>query len=205
MRSISLTGPLDWGKTAIPGGTPEVDICRLRVDPVTKASTSLVRFPAGWSRSADVFYAVDEEIVILDGELLVSGVSYTEGQYGFIPAGSLRRASATPDGCLALAHFAGIPAAMSMENAAETEVGPTIRLDLGTHHAGTTSGPFGVGQRLRSRDYGDCWLVSGATSLASMTGATEALSIDNAWMWIDLTSDGDVLADATESGRYLVR
>ncbi len=205
MRSISLTGSLDWGKTAIPGGTPDVDICRLRVDPVTKASTSLVRFPPGWSRSADVFYAVDEEIVVLDGELLVSGVSYTAGQYGFIPAASLRRASATPNGCLALAHFAGIPAALSAEQAATSEVGPTLRLDLGSHHAGTETGSYGIGQRLRSRPYGECWLVSGATNLATMTGATEALSIEDSWTWIDLTSDGDVLVDTTEAGRYLVR
>jgi Domain of unknown function (DUF4437) len=186
MRTISLIGPLDWATAPIPAGTPDVQISRLRVNAETKASTSLVRFPTGWSRTLDVFYAVDEELVVIEGELIVSGVSYTAGQYGFIPAGSLRRLSATPNGCLALAHFAGIPAPLSEEEARATDVGPTLRLDLSSHRLGSQRSTFGIGQQLRSRPYGECCLIDGDVDTS---GATEVLNVDT-WTWTHLMASG---------------
>jgi Domain of unknown function (DUF4437) len=188
MKTVNLLGPLDWATTPVPLGTPDVQIARLRVDPLTKASTSLVRFPAGWTRSVDVFYAVDEELVVIEGELIVSGVSYTAGQYGFIPAGSLRRMSATPTGCLALAHFAGIPAALTQEQAASHDVGPTLRLDLALHGAGTEQTPNGTGRALRTRSYGSAYLIDGGVS--SLDGLSELLDTTT-WDWTDVRAENE--------------
>jgi hypothetical protein len=203
MKTVNLLGPLDWATTPVPLGTPDVQIARLRVDPVTKASTSLVRFPAGWTRSVDVFYAVDEELVVIEGELIVSGVSYTAGQYGFIPAGSLRRMSATPTGCLALAHFAGIPAALTEEQAATHDVGPTLRLDLSSHSAGMEDTGHGRGRTLRTRSYGSAMLVDGGVS--NTEGLTELLDLST-WDWTDVgaetNAEGGLSEAKTETSKF---
>lgn len=204
MHTIHLNGPHEWAMVPIPTSTPDVQIVRLRVDPVSKASTSLVRFPSGWTRPTDAFYAVDEEIVVIEGELIVSGISYTEGQYGHIPAGSLRRMSATPAGALVLAHFSGIPAPLTLEASAIETVGPTLRLDLGSHHPGADLGAFGTGQRLRSTHDGECWLIGGEVATA---GATEAIDIDR-WTWTDLSiahDPGSAVSAPLISVRTIVR
>lgn len=106
---VALLGRHDWGSTTIPGSAPEVAILRLHVDPTTRASTSLVRFPAGWARPGIGHYPVGEEILVLDGELVVSGVRYRAGDYGWLPPYARRAASATPTGALCLAWFSGPP------------------------------------------------------------------------------------------------
>lgn len=203
LRTILLTGELDWAPTPIPAGTPDVQIARLFVaNPTTKASTSLVRFPAGWTRGVDVFYAVDEEIVVLEGELIVSGVSYAAGQYGFIPAGSLRRSSATPTGCLALAHFGGIPGALTKEQVSVMAVGPTVRHDLHAYGVGVGSLCLGTsGVRLRSSSTGTCDFVEGELKSQAAVASCEVLDL-HTWT-LTLVEKGDSIS--LPPSRYLVR
>jgi hypothetical protein len=182
MSALALAGPVDMVATAIPLSSPDVQIARLHVDPETKCSTSLVRFPGDWGRSVDCFYAVHEEIVVLEGELLVSGVSYTAGVYGFIPTAALRFASATPGGCLALAWFGGIPLGLTDEEAAQRVVPSSLRHDLRTEHLHTDQSPVGpLGTKLRTSEQGSCWLVDRlAGGIAGF--AVEVLHIPT-WEW----------------------
>jgi hypothetical protein len=182
MSTLALTGPVDMVATAIPLSTPDVKIARLHVDPETKCSTSLVRFPGDWGRSVDCFYAVHEEIIVLEGELAVSGVSYTPGVYGFIPTAALRFASSTPGGCLALAWFGGIPLGLTEDEAAQRVVPPSLRHDLHTEHLHTDQSPLGpLGTRLRSSEQGSCWLVDGVDG-GTAGFAVEVLHIPT-WKW----------------------
>lgn len=98
-----------WRRMALPGAEADVELARLHVDPDTAASLSLVRFPPGWSRPGEGCYPVGEEIAVLDGALEVSGVKLRAGDYGWVPPRVPRTGTASPEGALVLAMFAGVP------------------------------------------------------------------------------------------------
>ncbi|TDD35610.1 hypothetical protein E1287_13245 [Actinomadura sp. KC06] len=104
-----LGGGSPWRTFTIPGSAPPVALVRLEVDRGDGSSTSLVRFPAGWTRPGAGYYGCDEEFVVLDGELEVSGVGYGPGDRGWIPARGTRTDSRTSTGVTALAWFSGVP------------------------------------------------------------------------------------------------
>lgn len=160
---ISLTGELPWTAGAIPGSTLPVELVRLASDPATRSATLLVRFPPGWERPDVGHYPAGEEIVVLRGELAVSGVSYHPGDYGWIPAGALREASRTPQGALVLAWFAGAP---RWTPGPGRPAGERRRRSLYQPPSGTEATPFGtLGRLLRGRrpgeDPGESWLLAG--------------------------------------------
>jgi hypothetical protein len=132
--AIDLLGDLAWETTVIPGGTGPVEIVRLWADPIRRSSIGFVRFPAGWERPTDGHYPVDEELVVLDGELHLTGTVYRAGEYGWVPGGGLRRATATPTGCLALAYFSGIP--MWVESGEDRPWEPRQQLKLASVPSG---------------------------------------------------------------------
>ena len=184
MRVIDCSGEPAYEATTIPHATMAVEILRLHVDPVAKSSTSLVRFPAGWERPVDGNYSVDEEILVLDGELIVTGVSYTPGVYGWIARGGLRRLSATPTGCVALAWFSGIPTWSSTADDLATT--PSVRIDLNNARPGSSPSPFGaMGRRIRESTAGSCWSVSGPPHHRASSD-TEVFDLkDRRWCRVD--------------------
>lgn len=101
---------LPWRLVAIGGASTDVELARLHVDPTTRASSSLVRFPAGWTRPGTGHYPCAEELLVLDGAIRVSGVDYNAGDYGYLPPYVTRSASGSAAGCLAVAWFSGAPA-----------------------------------------------------------------------------------------------
>ena len=96
---------LRWRTFPIPGSTPDVELARLHVEP-DKAFTTVVRFPAGWSRPGTGWYDHIEEVLFLDGSFEMSGITYGAGDYGWFPAGYSREGSSST-GALALAWFSG--------------------------------------------------------------------------------------------------
>lgn len=101
---------LPWTPFTIPGSDPPVELVRLEVDRADGSSTSLVRFPPGWSRPEAGHYVCGEEFVVLAGGLTVSGVAYGPGDRGWIPDGGTRSGSRSAGGALAVAWFSGVPA-----------------------------------------------------------------------------------------------
>jgi hypothetical protein len=99
----------DWLTTTIPGSSPPVSLQRLHLHRGTKASLSLVRFPAGWARPGVGHYDVGEEFAVLSGVLEVSGIAHRPGDVVYLAPGTRRRDSAAADGVLALAWFSGPP------------------------------------------------------------------------------------------------
>lgn len=96
-----------WTPIDIPGGSAPVPIVVLRRDPASRAQTMFVRFPAGWSRPVAGFYEAAEELVVISGVLHMSGITYKPGDWGYIPAGSVRTSTDTPEECVVFAHFDG--------------------------------------------------------------------------------------------------
>lgn len=98
---------LPWRPFTIPQSSPPVSLAPLSADAETGSFLVLVRFPAGWTRPAAGHYTCDEEFVIQEGELTVSGTVFRAGDRGWFPAGQERTDSGTVGGALALAWFSG--------------------------------------------------------------------------------------------------
>jgi quercetin dioxygenase-like cupin family protein len=69
------------------GSESEVGIKVLSLDPESRASSGLVEIPPSWRLPGTHHFLVDIEMYVLSGELTVSGVSYTQHTYCFLPAG----------------------------------------------------------------------------------------------------------------------
>ena len=105
----SLDVPDDrWLELTIPGSAPQVRLCRLRADPVSKASVSLVRFPPGWHRPGVGHYLPAEEFVVLEGSIEVIG-THGAGDYVYLPPRTVRADTRSDEGALVIAWFSGVP------------------------------------------------------------------------------------------------
>lgn len=145
---------LMWRDVPIPGSAQQVSMARLQVA-VDGSFSALVRFPRGWGRPGAGVYDVAEELLFLEGRFLISGDTYGPGDYGWLPSGYVRRASASPSGAVALAWFAGPPVWTQAVDAGVTE--GVIR----DRHPGGAAGlaPLGRGRRLRAGAEHDTWLL----------------------------------------------
>lgn len=96
-----------WTTLTLPDSSPAVGFSRLGGDPESGAFAALVHFPVGWTRPAPGHYLVDEELLVLEGELRMSTATYRVDDFAHLPAGYLRDDSATPGGALVIAFFSG--------------------------------------------------------------------------------------------------
>lgn len=103
---VDLSGGLDWIDFDIPGGSEPVGLARLRLD-AEGGPTSLVRFPAGWHRSADGAYEVGEEFTVLTGALHMSGAIYVAPHWVYAPANYPRARTHMHEETLSVARFEG--------------------------------------------------------------------------------------------------
>jgi hypothetical protein len=181
--SISTTGPR-WRTIPIADGAPAVEFARAGGDRATGAFAALVRFPAGWSRPYAGRYEVEEELLVLDGALEMSGAVYRVGDHAFFPAGFVRARSRTPQGALVAAFFSG-PADWTRlnETAAVTPVPPLASRDV----VPRTSPIAPSARLLREHDRGSTWLVDGPIAeSAPHDMSVQILSLSNAaWAHID--------------------
>ncbi|HEY8533096.1 MAG TPA: hypothetical protein VIL44_04350 [Micromonospora sp.] len=97
-----------WQDFTLPGSNRPVRLLRLHADPETKASVSLVRFPADWRRSVTGYYTAAEEFVILDGSIEVVA-PHRAGDYVYLPPRTTRVNTNTAGGALVLAYFSEAP------------------------------------------------------------------------------------------------
>lgn len=123
MPLVDLLGAEPSGDAVLmPGSTTPVRQARLT------CSSSVIRYPPGWARPQRGHYLAGEEFVVLDGELLVSGVAYPAGRHGWLPAGALRHSGAAPAGALVFSAFAGTAAWVPSD--LDEPDGPTLRTPL---------------------------------------------------------------------------
>jgi len=97
---------LNWRLVTIPDGSPAVAVARLREE-AGGAFWALVRFPPGWSRPITGHYLVDEEFWVIEGDLVMNGVTYRPEQGACLRAGTPRSDTRSAAGALAVARFAG--------------------------------------------------------------------------------------------------
>jgi hypothetical protein len=153
-----------WRELLLPGADRPVRLLPLRGTGRDGPSVQAVEFPGGWSRPGDWHVPCTEEFVVLRGGLSLSGVEVRPGDHAVVPARALRTATtAGPDGCLAVAWFAGPPRWRSgSDGAGPPEVG---RQPL--------TGPT---------------VVDGAgrlsTSGGGLTGPADVVVLDGRWLWI---------------------
>ena len=78
-------------------------------DAESGALTAVLRYPAGWNGNGFEALGVEEELLVLDGNLSISGVSYERYGYACLPAGFERTDAASDNGAVVLTMFAGAP------------------------------------------------------------------------------------------------
>ncbi len=100
-----------WQQGLYGGARPDVEVRMLSLDDETGASSLLLRYPPGWSRSEPEHLLADEELFVLRGELQMNGRAYPQYAYAHLPAGYVRETQASPGGAEVLAFFSGEPAA----------------------------------------------------------------------------------------------
>jgi hypothetical protein len=99
---------LEWRPTRMPGSNADVALALLPRAP-DDAFRAFVRFPAGWARPEAGYYAVAEEVLILEGDIRLGDVIWRAGGYLWIPANRVRSDFRSGLGCLAFAWFASAP------------------------------------------------------------------------------------------------
>lgn len=70
---------------------------------------ALVAFPAGWQRLRPGHYSVDEDFLLLQGDLTINGLTWGRDTHGVVPAHTLRQQTQSQHGCVACARFHGRP------------------------------------------------------------------------------------------------
>ncbi len=111
-----------------PGASAPANVTILRRDPETGGLASLVEFPPGWNRAEAGTYDVAEEMLVLDGEIQMSGLECPLGTYLWNAPGTPRYDSRSDLGAHVLAFFAGPAEWRTLtEEQARAAVGPDQR------------------------------------------------------------------------------
>lgn len=100
---------LPWTKSPWDGLLEDTQVKVLSRDAGSGASSTLVKYPAGWRRPAAEHLPVDEELFVLGGALTINGVAYGEMCYAHLPAGHPRAGAESPDGAVVLTFYSGAP------------------------------------------------------------------------------------------------
>lgn len=103
---VRLSDGVEWMPFDIPDAIAPAHISQLRREE-RRGQVLLVRFPPGWARPVAGAYEAAEELVVLDGDLTMSGQTYGPGDWAYFPAGWLRDGSESQGGMLGLARFDG--------------------------------------------------------------------------------------------------
>lgn len=104
---------LPWTKGVYGGARPAVEMRMLSLDEQSGASSTLLRYPAGWRQVDPQALTADEELFVLAGSLTVGDVRHERYGYAHLPAGFVRPAMASTDGAVVLTFFSGEPRAGS--------------------------------------------------------------------------------------------
>jgi hypothetical protein len=120
-----------WRTVPTAGAELPLSTQLLARDPGTGSRTLLVRFPAGFAREALVRYDVDEDFLVVSGELMMNGDRFLPGDWVDVPAGTVRGGTRTGTGALAVAWFSGAPVPVLGDGDAKEPVPPLRRRELG--------------------------------------------------------------------------
>ena len=103
---------IPWSSGCHGGLHADVHSKVLSRDDVDGSATTIIRYPAGWSRRAPHALSCHEEFLVLDGSIRINGRQYDKHAYGFFPAGYPREQASSPHGAVLLTMFYGVPKAV---------------------------------------------------------------------------------------------
>ncbi|RMF09667.1 MAG: DUF4437 domain-containing protein [Alphaproteobacteria bacterium] len=96
---------LPWEPGLYGSGRGDVESKILSIDEEGTNSTCIVRYPAGWQRSAPEYMTGHEEFLVLDGAIEINGRLYEKHTYGFLPRGYVRNSARSEGGAVLLTMF----------------------------------------------------------------------------------------------------
>lgn len=105
-----FTQHLPWAQGLYGGARPDVDSKVLSMDESAGDSSVIIRYPAGWARTAPEALTAEEEFFVLDGAIEINGQMYERECYANLPAGYVRKSAKSANGCVALTFFDSEPA-----------------------------------------------------------------------------------------------
>ena len=103
---------IPWSSGCHGGLHADVHSKVLSRDDVDGSATTIIRYPAGWSRRAPHSLSCHEEFLVLDGSIRINGRQYDKHAYGFFPAAYPREQASSPHGAVLLTMFYGVPKAV---------------------------------------------------------------------------------------------
>lgn len=95
------------------GARSEVMVRTLSRDNESGASSTIIKYPAGWARREPHVVAADEEIFVLEGEIEINGKTYGKHFYAHLPRGFSRSSMTSAKGAVVLTFFSAEPKATS--------------------------------------------------------------------------------------------
>ena len=96
---------IPWTKGTYGTGRDDVESKVLSIDGAGTDATTIVRYPAGWSRIAPEHCSAHEEFLVLDGSITIDGKVYDRQCFGFFPAGYTRGRAESSRGAVVLSMF----------------------------------------------------------------------------------------------------
>ena len=81
----------------------------LSLDSDSGEMSTIVKYPAGWQAQRPEALSAEEEMYVLDGEITINGRPYRRDTYACFPAGYVREASSSSQGCVALTFYDSVP------------------------------------------------------------------------------------------------
>lgn len=100
---------LEWKRGRYGGGLDGVSSKMLSLDPETGASSLLLEIPAGFVLDVPHHLRVDEEFLVLHGDLRIDGIEHGRYTYAHLPAGWDRQRVSSVGGAVLLAFYSGEP------------------------------------------------------------------------------------------------
>jgi hypothetical protein len=96
---------LPWQKGIYGPGRDDVEMKMLSIDEKGTDATTIIRYPAGWQRTAPEYCTAHEEFMVLAGDITIDGHTYDTHCYGFFPAGYTREKASSKNGAVLLTMF----------------------------------------------------------------------------------------------------
>ena len=88
---------------------PGIEAKTLSLDDDNGAASLLIKYPAGWRLDREGALSVDEEFLVLEGELSIGHQTYRDKSYAHLPAGYGRGSMTSASGAVVLTFISGHP------------------------------------------------------------------------------------------------
>ena len=103
------TQTVPWTSLGADSPRPGARLKTLSTDPESKACTTIISYPRGWSAAEPQYLTSDEELYVLDGSMSVNSTHCHAGDYAYLPAGYPRTEMGSSSGGAVLTFFKGAP------------------------------------------------------------------------------------------------